>query len=48
MVEFLGDSLKIDLSVLAGRDDVDVVFRGDWVLIIEAVVLYLQFLETAV
>lgn len=48
MVKFLGDCLKIDLSVLAGRDEVDVVFWGDWVLIIEAVVLHLQFLETAV
>lgn len=48
VVELLGDCLKIDLPVLAGRDDVDVVFRSDWILIIEAVVLHLQLLEAAV
>lgn len=48
MVELLSDSLKIDLPVMAGRDEVDVVFGGDWVFVVEAVVLHLQLLETAV
>ena len=48
MVEFLSDGLKVDLAVLVGRDDVDVVFGSDWVFIVEAVVLHLQLLETAV